>query len=42
MPPPTTPPPFGTRLIGFFLLAVTMWVAGLLALFRAMMAVVPS
>ena len=42
MAPPTTPPPVGTRLIGFFLLAGTMWVAGLLALFRAVMAMVPS
>ena len=42
MAPPTTPPPLGTRLIGFFLLAGTMWVAGLLALFRAVMAMVPS
>jgi hypothetical protein len=42
MAPPTAPPPFGTRLIGFFLLAGTMWIAGLLALFRAVMAVVPT
>lgn len=40
--PPTTPPPVGSRLIGFFLLGGIMWVAGLLALFRAVMAVVPS
>ncbi|MBR0659267.1 hypothetical protein [Neoroseomonas oryzicola] len=40
--PPTAPPPVGTRLIGFFLLAGTMWIAGLLALFRAVMAVVPT
>ncbi len=37
--PPTTPPPVGTRLIGFFLLAGTMWIAGLLALFRSLFAV---
>ena len=42
MAPPTTPPPFGSRLIGFFLLGGIMWLAGLLALFRAVMAVVPS
>jgi hypothetical protein len=40
--PPTAPPPVGTRVIGFFLLAGTMWIAGLLALFRAVMAVVPT
>ena len=40
--PPTAPPPFGTRMIGFFLLGGTMWVAGLLALFRALFALVPS
>ena len=42
MAPPTAPPPFGTRLIGFFLLGGTMWIAGLLALFGAVMAVVPQ
>jgi hypothetical protein len=42
MAPPTAPPPVGTRLIGFFLLAGTMWIAGLLALFRALFAVVPG
>ncbi len=40
--PPSTPPPVGTRMIGFFLLGGTMWIAGLYALFRAIMAVVPS
>jgi hypothetical protein len=40
--PPSTPPPVGTRMIGFFLLGGTMWIAGLFALFRAVMAVVPS
>jgi hypothetical protein len=40
--PPTTPPPFGTRMLGFFLLGGTMWIAGLLALFRAIFALVPS
>ncbi len=40
--PPSTPPPVGTRLIGFFLLGGTMWIAGLLALFGAVMAVVPK
>lgn len=39
--PSTAPPPFGTRLIGFFLLGGTMWIAGLLALMRSIMAVVP-
>ena len=41
MAPPTAPPPFGTRLIGFFLLGGTMWIAGLLALIRSIMATVP-
>lgn len=40
--PPTAPPPLGTRVIGFFLLGGTMWVAGLLALFRAVMSLAPS
>ncbi|MBR0678983.1 hypothetical protein GXW74_00650 [Roseomonas eburnea] len=40
--PPTAPPPLGTRMLGFFLLAGTMWVAGLLALFRAVFALVPT
>lgn len=38
--PPTTPPPLGTRMLGFFLLGGTMWIAGLLALFRAIFALV--
>jgi hypothetical protein len=42
MAPPTTPPPLGARMLGFFLLAGTMWIAGLLALLRAVMAVVPT
>jgi hypothetical protein len=42
MAPPTTPPPLGARMLGFFLLGGTMWIAGLLALFRAVMAVVPT
>ncbi|MBP0462967.1 hypothetical protein J5Y09_03510 [Roseomonas sp. PWR1] len=37
--PSSTPPPLGTRVIGFFLLGGTMWIAGLLALFGAVMAV---
>ncbi len=41
MAPPTTPPPVGTRLIGFFLLGGTMWIAGLLALIRSIMAELP-
>lgn len=40
--PPTAPPPLGSRMLGFFLLGGTMWVAGLLALFRAIVALVPS
>ena len=40
--PPTAPPPFGTRMLGFFLLGGTMWIAGLLALFRAIFAMVPT
>ena len=36
--PPTTPPPLGIRVIGFFLLGGTMWIAGLLALFRSIFA----
>jgi hypothetical protein len=39
--PPTAPPPLGTRMIGFFLLGGTMWIAGLLALFRAVMSFAP-
>ncbi|CAH0186093.1 hypothetical protein [Roseomonas sp. CECT 9278] len=42
LPPTTAPPPFGTRLLGFFLLGGTMWIAGLLALFGSIMAVVPG
>ena len=40
--PPTTPPPLGARMVGFFLLGGTMWIAGLLALFRAVFALVPT
>lgn len=40
--PPTAPPPLGTRMLGFFLLGGTMWIAGLLALMRAILAMVPS
>lgn len=40
--PPTTPPPIGARMLGFFLLGGTMWIAGLLALMRAVFALVPS
>lgn len=40
--PPSTPPPLGTRMLGFVLLGGTMWVAGLLALFRAILALVPT
>ncbi len=36
--PPTAPPPVGTRLLGFFLLGGTMWIAGVLALFRSVFA----
>jgi len=36
--PPTAPPPFGTRLLGFFLLGGTMWLAGILALVRSIFA----
>ncbi len=39
--PPTTPPPLGTRMLGFFLLGGTMWIAGLLALIRAIMSFGP-
>lgn len=39
--PPSAPPPVGTRMIGFFLLGGTMWVAGLFALLRAIVAVLP-
>lgn len=42
MASPTAPPPLGARLVGFFLLGGTMWIAGLLALFRSIMAVVPT
>jgi hypothetical protein len=42
MAPPTTPPPLGARLIGFFLLGGTMWIAGLMALVRSVMAVMPA
>jgi hypothetical protein len=38
MAAPTAPPPVGTRLLGFFLLGGTMWIAGLLALFRSIFA----
>jgi hypothetical protein len=40
--PPTAPPPLGSRMLGFFLLGGTMWIAGILALFRAIFALVPS
>lgn len=40
--PPTAPPPLGARMIGFFLLGGTMWIAGLLALFRAFASFSPS
>ena len=40
--PPSAPPPLGARMIGFFLLGGTMWIAGLLALMRAILAIVPA
>lgn len=39
-PRPAAPPVLVTRGLGFFLLAGTMWLAGLLALVRSFMAVV--